>query len=244
MKTKYTQQDLDKVLDKLKQGPLGKRKDWQWDNSAWMSTNGNIAKSKEAREKMSSKAKDRCKDGWSTPNRYEWTVEDNPNKGGLKGKDNPVFGKGAIYRELSTGFEGTFFEMKTRFPGFATSWYRRVKGVKKYPGHKWIKIQDGLQSLKEKNTVIHFTPEQVLAMKKEYVENITVSAQDLGARYNLHYSEITAALANRKHFTDSSVYGPPVEIRRISYVVCEQCNKVVRNSDYTRWHGDNCKHKQ
>lgn len=30
---KYTQQDLDQVLDKIKQGPIGQKKDWQWEQS-------------------------------------------------------------------------------------------------------------------------------------------------------------------------------------------------------------------
>ena len=32
--SKYTQEDLDKALDQLMAGPIGQKKEWQWDQSA------------------------------------------------------------------------------------------------------------------------------------------------------------------------------------------------------------------
>ncbi len=84
----------------------------------------------ESKKKMSYKAKERCKQGWSSPNRFSWTVENNPNKGKLKGKDNPKYGTGVLYKELTSGFKGTWYEMKVKFPGWQPQMVTRKKYVK------------------------------------------------------------------------------------------------------------------
>lgn len=132
---------LDEALDRILSGPIGQRKEMSWDQSRWMKTN-NIATSEDARKKMSKKAKQRCKDGWSNPNRYSWTVENNPNKGGLKGKDNPVYGTGARYKETTTGFIGTCYDMKQKWPYWMPQMVgrKRIRKDSHYPDKVWIKL--------------------------------------------------------------------------------------------------------
>ena len=145
--------DLQKFLDSLDKGPLGKRTEGQWDVSFWMKGEDNIAKSEQARNKMSKAAKNRHKNGWASPIRYEWTVENNPNKGGNKGKDNPVYGSGAKYKELTTGFIGTCYDMKQKYPGWMPQICNRKKIRKDslYPNLKWAKLDKNDKRTKTTN---------------------------------------------------------------------------------------------
>jgi len=53
--SKYTQEDLDKTLDQLMSGPIGQRKEWQWDKSIYGTVH---LSSKEIRAKASKKSGD------------------------------------------------------------------------------------------------------------------------------------------------------------------------------------------
>ena len=109
--------NLQNLLDSLDEGPLGKRKDWQWDNSLWMSSEANIAKSEEARKKMREAQKNLPKsEKWrESRSRY---MKDRPNPDHSKrmsGKGNPMYGSKFMYVELTTGFTGTASDMQQQF---------------------------------------------------------------------------------------------------------------------------------
>ena len=235
--SKFSQEDLDKVLNKIKEGPIGRRKEHNWDASNRMIFS-NLTTLPGVKQKMSKAAKERHKDGWASPNRHEWTVEDNPNKGGLKSEDNPTYGQGARYRELITGFEGTFLDMKNQFPGFDIGLVgrKRVRKDSRFPDNKWIKIQDGIMKPQPKK--IHFTVEQVLEIKKIYNEDISITARDISEQYNINQGVINNLLSNKEIYNHPK-YGPPVSIRSKPTITCPHCGKT--SSNYKRWHGDRCK---
>jgi hypothetical protein len=239
---KKTREQIQAALDSLNEGILGSRKDYQWDNSMRMQSDLNIAKSKEAREKMAVAAKVRHKDGWASPSRYEWTVENNPNKGGNKGKKNPVYGRGARYLEHTTGFTGAFLDMKNQFPGFTIQLVGR-KNIQKnsiFPKCKWTKIADTSMKIKPKK--VHLTIEQVLEIKENYKKDITMSASSISNNYNVHLVAINNMLSNKDVYNDPK-FGPPVEVRSHPIHTCPHCSKQVGGSNFKRWHGDNCKNK-
>ncbi len=236
------QDKLQSLLDSLDEGVLGTRTEQGWDTSRRNKYN-NAAKCPEARAKMSAKAKARNKDGWASPNRFEWTTDNCPNKGGNKGEENPTYGKGKIYKELTTGFEGIYSEMTTQFPGFDLGLVgrKRIRVDSKYPNLKFIALtEDGV---KGRDIVVHFTPEQVAEIKERYVSDISLSAKDLGKEYNVNYQVITTALSNGSVYEDSEKYGAPVEVRRFPIHTCPHCGIQTGGSNYGRWHGDNCKKK-
>ena len=123
------------------------KEQWRIDISERMRID-NMAFKPEVKIKMSQAAKQRHKHGWASPVKYEWTPENNPNKGGLKGEENPVYGKGALYKELTSGFEGTFLDMKNKFPGFSLGLVdrKRIRKDSPYPDCVWVKTREACMS--------------------------------------------------------------------------------------------------
>ena len=155
---------------------------------------------------------------------------------------NPTTGKGKVYKELTTGFEGTFSEMCKEFPGFELQLIRRKKIRKdsKYPNHKWIQLTE--VGVKGRNPVVHFTVKQVKEIKEKYISNTVLTTKDIAKEYNVTYTVICNVLANRKVYK-SKMYGPPVPIRRAVEQTCPHCGITAAGGNYTRWHGDKCKNK-
>jgi hypothetical protein len=112
----YTQEDLDRILDELKQGPLGHRSQAKWNLIENLevanSVNRGRSKSEKTKRKMSE----------SSPNR----------------------GTGRLYKELSTGFIGFAWEQKQRF-GINDSYFKleylgKTKAKGKHEGRCWVEV--------------------------------------------------------------------------------------------------------
>lgn len=60
----------------------------------------------------------------------------------LKEKPNLTLNYGKVYKEVNTGFTGTYKEMRIKYPGFTPDWIKRTKITKtsKYPECKWVVI--------------------------------------------------------------------------------------------------------
>ena len=239
---KFTQEDLDKVLGDLHQGPVGERTEGGWDTSS-RNHYDNSAKKKEVREKMSNKAKIRHKNGWASPGRYEWTVDNNPNAGGNKGEDNPVYGKGGLYKELTTGFTGNYSDMKNQFPGFGLGFVKRKKIRKDspYPDYKWVRLND--TRVKGRDLIMRFTPEEVLKIKQVYVEDTTLDITAICKKFGSHAGEMRQILNKTDKYSDDK-YGPAIEMRKRPFFICPHCNKRVGKKLFSERHGDKCKFKQ
>ena len=162
---------LDQALDRILSGPIGQRKQWQWDLSH--RTLGS-EKSQEHKDKIAASHKGKVRTQ-KTKNKISKTktgVKLSPfsqehkdkiaaaHKGKKKpklseyhknnpckvnqGRDNSTYGTGALYKELTTGFIGYSYDMMEKFPGWKTYLARRKKSGKhtKYPNHHWIKLDN------------------------------------------------------------------------------------------------------
>lgn len=92
-------------------------------------------------------------------------------------------------------------------------------------------------------TTRKFTTQQVIDIRKEYAENITLSANELAKRYNVSLYTMTSLIAGRKY---SEIPGA-IEIRQEFSMTCPHCGKTITgkgSGNYYRWHGDNCKHRK
>lgn len=147
----------------------------------------------EVRKNMSEAAKKRHKDGWASPVKYEWTLDNNPNKGGNKGRENPTYGKGALYKEIKSGFTGTFLQMKQKFPGFSLGFVKRKKIRKDspYPDCVWIRVRDSLMS---KNNHPEDFSERVKQGKSKMQIEVFFNSKSLGFG-NVSFAAKTASIS-------------------------------------------------
>lgn len=111
------EKQLEEALNRLSTGDIGTRKEWQWNHSFWMSSSDNIAKSKEAKEKMSKAQKKTAKsEKWRKSRSKYMTGRPNPEHSKrMKGKGNHMYGRGNMYIEVTTGFKGTATDMQDKF---------------------------------------------------------------------------------------------------------------------------------
>ena len=98
---RLTQQELDALLDKLKETPVYTRKDWQWEKSVRYSGEDNPMKRPEVAEKIS-----KSKTG-KPRSQYVKDKVRATNKIKHAGRSNGHYGKGDVYR-VTTPEGGTF----------------------------------------------------------------------------------------------------------------------------------------
>jgi hypothetical protein len=84
-----------------------------------------------------------------------------------------------------------------------------------------------------------FTVEDVLKIKKLYVDNVYLSAADLARQFKSSTQSIINLLSNI-HYKENK-FGPPVEIRSLTKKFCQHCNQSFNLLNYKKWHGDKCK---
>lgn len=166
---KDKQKQLDEALDRILSGPIGQRKEWQWEVSFLkkgqkftQEHKDKIAASKvgkkrpaEAIRKMKEKKTGVKRGPFSSEHKAKIAAahkgkkkpklseyhKNNPLKVN-QGRDNKRYGTGNLYKELTTGFTGYSYDMKERFPGWK-AWLVNRKNPNKssfFPGLTWIKL--------------------------------------------------------------------------------------------------------
>ena len=166
------QEDLQKLLDSLDEGPLGTRKDWQWDVSFEKKGNkfseehkAKIAAANRGR-KVSLQTKEKISITKTGKKAAPFSEEHKAkiaaaHKGKKKpklseyhknrtnpvnqGRDNSRYGKGTLYKEITTGFTGYSYDMKEKYPGWGTWLTRRKDNINTshFPGLTWVKVRKG-----------------------------------------------------------------------------------------------------
>ena len=123
-----TQEEIQKVLDGLNEGLLGTRKEWQWDRA-----NQRIGTkhSQEAIDKISENNRRRVVTTATKKKHSRVKKESN-----LSGSNNPNYGNGKLYIELTTGFIGTRSDMTKKFsqgkPFSLTIYVKKDEPIKGY----------------------------------------------------------------------------------------------------------------
>ena len=110
------QEELQKLLDSLDEGPLGTRKQHHWDNSIRMQYD-NISHLPCVKQKMRDAQKRTVKTkAWREARKKYLTGRANPEHSKkMKGRNNPKYGTGNLYIELTTGFKGYATDMQEKF---------------------------------------------------------------------------------------------------------------------------------